>query len=106
MTNDDSFQEIVGVIKELRTTIIQHLPIYEAQVDEIIRKRITDENHIEHTLDSLLDLAGWSDEGLALFKRLCRYYYHLNPEATAFYVYAYRDMYDNLSDDSFDEEPE
>ena len=37
-------------------------------------------------------------EGLALFKSLCRYYYTLNPTATASYVYAYRDMWDSEDD--------
>jgi len=99
MDNDESFKQLVGVIREFQVGIMQLLPSYEAQVDEIIRKRVTDDNHIQHALDSLLDFAAWGDEGLSLFKRLCRYYYRLNPEATADYIYTYRDMYDNPSDD-------
>lgn len=49
---------------------------------------------IEKTLDRLLDCACIPD-GLALFKSLCRYYFPINPIATAEYVYAYRDLWDN-----------
>ena len=45
-------------------------------------------------LDSLLDCA-CIPEGLALFRTLCRYYFTLNPAATADYIRAYRDMWDN-----------
>jgi hypothetical protein len=31
---------------------------------------------------------------LDLYKKLCRYYFKIDPEATASYVYAYRDMWD------------
>jgi hypothetical protein len=31
---------------------------------------------------------------LSLYKKLCRYYFKINPEVTASYVYAYRDMWD------------
>ncbi len=31
---------------------------------------------------------------LRLYKKLCRYYFKIDPEATASYVYAYRDMWD------------
>ncbi len=31
---------------------------------------------------------------LGLYKKLCRYYYDIDPVATASYVYAYRDMWD------------
>ena len=33
-------------------------------------------------------------EGLALFKTLCRYYWDIDPSATAAYVHAYREMWD------------
>ena len=32
--------------------------------------------------------------GLALYKKLCRYYYTLNPAATADYVNYYREIWD------------
>ncbi len=29
-----------------------------------------------------------------LYKKLCRYYFKIDPRATASYIYAYRDMWD------------
>jgi len=66
-------------------------------VQGIIRSRCRDQQQIERLLDRLLDCA-CIPEGLALFKSLCRYYYTLNPTATASYVYAYRDMWDSEDD--------
>ena len=63
-------------------------------VEEIIRSRTRDQRQIEHLLDRLLDCA-CIPEGLALFRSLCRYYYYLNPAATADYIGAYREMWDN-----------
>jgi len=36
----------------------------------------------------------FDDEVLVLYKRLCRYYVDIDPEATASYVHAYRKMWD------------
>lgn len=66
-------------------------------VQEMIRSRSRDQRQIEHMLDRLLDCA-CIPEGLALFRTLCRYYFTVNPAATASYVGAYRDMWD--SDDA------
>jgi hypothetical protein len=68
------------------------------QLDNVIRNRITDSKTIEPLLDELLDCAGMSEEGLELFKRLCRYYFRIDPTTTAEYIYIYRDLYD--SDDN------
>ncbi len=66
-------------------------------VQDIIRTHCRDRNHIERTLDSLLDCA-CIPEGLALFKSLCRYYFTLDPSATADYINFYREMWDSDDD--------
>ncbi len=45
----------------------------------------------------------FDDEIPALYKRLCRHYFEIDPEATAFYVNAYREMWDEQTNDSRDE---
>jgi hypothetical protein len=74
---------------------IQELGVaqYTPVVNSIIATRSRDARYIEHTLDFLLDFA-CHPAGLALFKRLCRYYYAIDPVATVGYVHAYRDMWD------------
>jgi hypothetical protein len=59
-----------------------------------VRSGSGDVQRIEHTLDQLLDVA-CLPEGLALFKTLCRHYWALDPQATASYVQAYREMWDD-----------
>ena len=63
-------------------------------VEHLIHSRSHDAQQIEQTLDRLLDCA-CIPEGLALFRALCRHYYTINPTATAEYVHAYRQMWDN-----------
>lgn len=63
-------------------------------VQDLVRSGSRDVQRIEHTLDQLLDVA-CLPEGLALFKTLCRHYDALDPQATAGYVHAYREMWDD-----------
>lgn len=65
----------------------------------IIATRSRDARHIEHTLDHLLDFACHPD-GLVLYKSLCRYYYTIDPAATADYVGFYREMWDSEETDA------
>ena len=44
-------------------------------------------------LDGMLDF-GFDAAMVGLYKNLCRYYFEIDPKATASYVYAYRDMWD------------
>jgi hypothetical protein len=92
------------MVEQLQELTKISLAQLEPQVEYIIRNSITDNNEIEHLLDSLLDCAGMSDDGLLLFKRLCRYYFPINEAATADYVYIYRDLYDSAGEDKSAEE--
>ena len=92
------FESLVAGITELAASLnALHRQMATAcapVVQDMIRSRTRDQQQIEHLLDRLLDCA-CIPEGLALFKSLCRYYYTLNPAATADYVFAYRDMWDS-----------
>src|SRR5690606_9639656 len=70
--------------------------VYSSIVDDILGSRSEDRRLIESTLDGLLGFAG-SEEGLNLYKRLCRHYWDLDPFATATYIDAYREMWDDDS---------
>ena len=69
---------------------------YEPIVDDIIRSRSRDTQHIEHTLDHLLGFA-CDASCLVLFKKLCRYYWDIDQNASAAHVLAYREMWDEES---------
>lgn len=80
----------VAALQTLHENAIESLT---PTVHELVHSDSRDVQRIEQTLDQLLDHA-CVPEGLALFKALCRYYWSQNPQATASYVNAYREMWD------------
>lgn len=66
---------------------------YSLEVEAILKAQSRDSRRIERCLDGMLDFC-FDDDVLALYKKLCRYYFETRPEATAFYVNAYREMWD------------
>ena len=90
----DLLDSLRGFAREMRSLSQVAAGQYEPIVDDIIQTRSRDTNHIEHTLDHLLDFCH-SPAPLALFKRLCRYYWTIDPAATARQIHAYRDMWDS-----------
>jgi len=90
---DEMLEGIKAIAQDLRG--IQELGVaqYTPVVEQIIATRSRDARHIEHTLDYILDFA-CHPAGLALFKKLCRYYFNLDTVATADYVNFYREMWD------------
>lgn len=90
---NDVFQYVSSMIESMQPLIRQSLLMLTNQVDVLIKGRESDDDRIQRLLDSLLDYAGMCDEGLVLFKRLCRYYYGINPQVTAEYVSIYHDLY-------------
>lgn len=71
----------------------QALGVYSQEVDVLIRGRCADPTRIEHLLGGMLDFCFDADI-LLLFKKLCRYYFQIDRIATAEYVHAYREMWD------------
>jgi len=103
----DPYQDLLhalsAAIAPLQTRQQQAVETLAPTVQEILRSGSYDAQWIERTLDQLLDHA-CMPKGLALFKALCRRYWQLNPQATASYINAYREMWD--SDDKNDTEGE
>jgi len=88
---EDAIGALVNSIAALtRRAVREYAPL----VDAIVGEQSTDIRHIEHTLDGLLDFA-FDPEALQLYKKLCRHYYVIDPVAAAYYVYAYRDLWDS-----------
>ena len=69
------------------------VPQANLEVDAIIQSGERDAQRIEHQLDHMLGFCCDPDM-LLVFKRLCRYYYGMDPMAAAGYVQAYREMWD------------
>src|SRR5438477_4021495 len=91
---DPFFETIAELASSINELGQQAAREYEPIVHAIVHSRCTDARHIERTLDALLDFCGNSDV-LLLYRKLCRHYYALDPAAAAFYVHAYREMWDS-----------
>lgn len=96
-------QDRQTTIAELAATIHtinqQAVREYTPLVEEILRSRSQDKSHIEHTLDGLLGFCGY-EPALQLYRRLCRYYWDIDPAATTSYVEAYRTTWDSEEEEN------
>ncbi len=94
---DDSYQDLLQTLAStaapLQALHQQAINALASTVQDMVRGGSRDAQRIEHTLDQLLNHA-CLPEGLAHFKTLCRHYWALDPQATASYVHAYREMWD------------
>ena len=96
--NQDKQQKILTndireIAKELQTIYSQAEIYYTSAVNDVIRRQSKDVKEIEHLLDYMLDFAD-NEKILALYRKLCRYYFDINPQATAEYIQSYKEMYD------------
>lgn len=90
-------KELVDTIKQLaesrnqlaQQAVLQYRPI----VEQYIAENCTDSKQIAHTLDFMLDFC-FDEQMLTLYRKLCRHLYHSDAETTAFYINAYREMWD------------
>jgi hypothetical protein len=85
--------KLASGIKQLSKQAYQ---AYVPLVEGIIDSKSCGVQQIEHLLDGMLGFC-FDEKMLVLFKRLCRYYYYIDPVATAAHVYAYREMWDEKS---------
>lgn len=76
-----------------KEAVKQTLAYWKPEAENIIISQSKDIDRIEHTLDALCEVA-FDEEVLKIFKSLCRYYYSIDPLATAEHVEIYREMWD------------
>jgi hypothetical protein len=67
---------------------------YRLVVDDILNSNSRDVEHIEHTLDGLLDFCG-HEPVVQMYRQLCRHYWLIDPATTALYVDTYRQQWDS-----------
>lgn len=96
--SDELFENVSAIVGEMQGLAKLAHAQYAAEVDAVIAERRRDTQRIERLLDRILDF-GFDDAMVQLFKRLCRYYYTIDPAATVDYVHAYRDMWDSEEDE-------
>ena len=90
---DDLVRSISELAKARNQLAHQAEQQYVPEVEDALRTQCRDTNRIERLLDGILDFC-FDPAMLRLYKKLCRYYFTIDPEATVSYVNAYRDMWD------------
>ena len=88
------FESIRGLASSLHAINQRAVREYTPVVEAILRSPIPNTQHIERTLDGLLDFCGY-EPALHLYKKLCRYYFYINPTVTVEYIEAYRELWDS-----------
>ena len=89
----DFVEEVGEMLMQINELLRHGLPSLEARVNHVIKYKEKDYNKIDRILSDLLDYTQ-IDEGLTVFKRLCRYCYPIHPELVTAYIGYYREMYD------------
>ncbi len=94
MTDDQKLLESIKVLGvQIQALHQQALDRATPVVARILRQRTPDVQLIEYTLDQLLGVCS-TPAAVELYRRLCRHYWDIDPDAAASYVLAYRDMWD------------
>ena len=92
---DTLVQNISGPLSDVQRLARQAHAEYSPDVDAVIHEQCRDSKQIERLLDGILDFR-FDPEMLSLYKKLCRYHFAIDPEATVSYVNFYRDMWDDV----------
>ena len=86
----NSLRELAAAVVEAQQRMVAE---WEPIVQEHIASGCTDVNAMQLTLDWVLDCA-CQPQGLALYRRLCRHLWSVDPQAAAHAVDAYRERWD------------
>lgn len=88
--------ELYDMCKTIIDLNKQKYLIVKDEIEKIIRDNVKDERYIERKLDELLDVLLFyeSDDTLLVFRKLCKYYFSINPQATVRYINSYKEQND------------
>jgi hypothetical protein len=81
---EDLLKNIKQSIGAFQESLKQHLPAFEADVNELIKSKNQNTKTIEHTLDTLLSLTSVGI-GEDIFVKLLEYYKTVDADGAAFY---------------------
>ncbi len=94
MKNKKSLLDTLRLLAEGQQKLaLQALDAYEPLVTATIKNNNINQHEIEHLLDGMLDFC-YDDAILVLYRKLCRYYFDINPAATVDYIDLYRERWD------------
>ena len=86
-------QDLYEMCKSIIDLNKQRYVIIKNEIEDIIRNNISDNMQIERKLDEMLDILLFyeTDDSLRTFKKLCKYYFYINPQVTIDYINYYRE---------------
>lgn len=89
-------QELYDMCKSIIDLNKQRYVIIKDDIENIIRNNIKEDRYIQRTLDGMLDILLFyeNDDSLLTFRKLCKYYFNINPQATVDYINYYREQND------------
>ena len=87
-------QELYDMCKNIIDLNKQRYVIIKDEIEDIIRNNISDNMKIERKLDEMLDILLFyeTNDSLLTFRKLCKYYFDINPQATVDYINYYREQ--------------
>lgn len=94
---DKLIRQIGELAKGVQKLAQLALAQYSDDVESILAAQSRDSIRIERCLDGMLDFC-FDDGVLAIYKKICRYYFDIDPKATVSCVQAYREMWDERED--------
>ena len=89
-------QELYDMCRNILDLNEQRYVIVKDEIEDIIQNHLKDEKQIERKLDEMLDILLFyeTDGSLRTFRKLCKYYFDINPQATVDYINYYREQND------------
>ena len=89
-------QELYDMCKNIIDLNKQIYVIIKDEIEDIMRNNISDNMKIERKLDVMLDILLFyeTNNSLLTFRKLCKYYFDINPQATVDYINYYREQND------------
>ena len=89
-------QELYDMCKSIIELNKQRYVIIKDEIEHMIRNSISDNMQIERKLDEMLDILLFyeTDDSLLTFRKLCKYYFDINPQATVDYINYYKEQND------------
>ena len=84
------------VFKKTYDNLMSNIDILNTIEKNIIENNIKDDIYIQRKLDELLDVLLFyeNDDTLLVFRKLCKYYFSINPQATVRYINFYKEQND------------
>ena len=87
-------QELYDMCKSIIDLNKQRYVIIKDEIENMITNNISNNMQIERKLDEMLDILLFyeNDDTLLTFRKLCKYYFDINPQATVDYINYYREQ--------------